>query len=50
MPTNGEIAFWILLCVLAGAWVLRVLASSTPSNEIEDLQAWNRNYDRLQRR
>ena len=52
VPTNSEVAFWIaLLCVCVIGLCLLIFKKSADSfSYIEDLDAWNRNYEKLQRR
>ena len=48
VPTNGELVFW---CVLLLASILGLLfLNYHSSNYIDDLAAWSRNYEKLQRR
>lgn len=50
VPTNGELAFWFLLLIAAAA-LLFVVSTHTQSDcYIEDVDAWTRNYEKLQRR
>lgn len=49
-PTSGEVAFWLICLLVATILLIRVLASSENNGQIEDLAAWQRNYDRMQRR
>lgn len=51
-PTNGELAFWCILLLTTILGLLRInrRASSHSSNRIDDIAAWSRNYEKLQRR
>ena len=50
MPTNLEIIGWFVLLTLAVLVLLTLLKFSSSVEAIEDLPAWQRNYDRMQRR
>ena len=56
MPTNAELAFWLVaLIILAAApLLLRIFnlaeSSTDCSGYIEDVDAWYRNYEKIQRR
>lgn len=59
-PTIAEIAGYLILLACTTAWLFFNLNPATgpsasndwraPDSCIEDLDAWNRNYDRIQRR
>lgn len=50
-PTDGELLFWMVLLIAALIWLFRNLLSTQGSdNKIDDMAAWSRNYDKLQRR
>ena len=49
MATNSELIFWLVLLVGAAAALL-VTSLSNQTNSVDDLNAWKRNYSRLQNR
>ena len=49
-PTLGEVVFWWLGVLVSTALLIRGLASSESNGQVEDLAAWQRNYDRMQLR
>ena len=51
-PTNGELIFWcvLLLATILGLILINRYVSSHSSNSIDDMAAWSRNYEKLQRR
>ena len=49
MPTNGELIFWCGALVVVVATFL-VLSNCVHINGVDDLNAWQRNYSRLQNR
>ena len=49
-PTFGEVAFWVAAALASAVLLIRGLASSSSNGQIDDLAAWQRNYDRMQRR
>lgn len=52
MPTIAELIFWIgaLVCSLLGTYALFNLSESKSSYYLDDVEAWNRNYTKIQRR
>lgn len=50
MPTNGEIAFGCILVFLLIAGLIFLNQYAGPSNYIDDVDAWTRNYEKIQRR
>ena len=50
IPTNGEFAFWFILAFLLIAGLIFLNQYAGPSNYIDDIDAWTRNYEKLQRR
>lgn len=50
MPTNLEIIGWFVLLMLTVLVLVTLLRFSSCVEAIEDLAAWQRNYDRMQRR
>lgn len=50
-PTFGEVAFWLICAVVAIVALLGVCCMSASSkNQVDDLAAWQRNYERTQLR
>lgn len=49
-PTFGEVAFWLICLLVATILLIRGLTLSESSDQLEDLAAWQRNYERMQRR
>lgn len=49
-PTFCEVAFWLVSALVSTILLIRVLALNESSGQVEDLAAWQRNYDRMQRR
>ena len=49
-PTFGEVAFWLICVLVSTILLIRGLALSERSGQVEDLAAWQRNYDRTQLR
>ena len=50
-PTFGEVAFWLICAVGATAALMYICLGSTNSNgQVDDLAAWQRNYERTQLR
>ena len=49
-PTLGEVTVWLVTPLVTIILLARVLASSEGNGQIEDLAAWQRNYERMQRR
>ena len=48
-PTFGEGAFWLISAVGAIVTMLCICLGSTNSNgQVDDLTAWQRNYERTQ--
>ena len=49
-PTFGEVAFWLICLLVATILLIKCLASGESNGQVEDLAAWQRNYERMQRR
>ena len=49
-PTFGEVAFWLVCLLVATILLIRGLLSANSNGQVEDLTAWQRNYDRMQLR
>ena len=49
-PTFGEVAFWLVLTLVSTILLIRGLALSESNGQVDDLAAWQRNYDRTQLR
>ena len=52
IPTNAEVAFYIIFAVIAIASILVLLIRSEVHRDcsISDMDAWLRNYNKLQNR
>lgn len=50
MPTTFEVIGWIVLLALIVSTLLGLMYFSNPGDQVEDLAAWQRNYERMQRR
>lgn len=50
MPTNLEIIGWFVLLVVTVFVLVTMMRFSSPVEQIDDLAAWQRNYERMQRR
>ena len=49
-PTFGEVAFWLICLLVSTILLIRGLASSGSNGQVDDLAAWQRNYERIQLR
>ena len=47
-PTFGEVAFWLICLLVSTVLLIHGLASTNSNGRVEDLAAWQRNYDRTQ--
>lgn len=55
IPSNAEVATWIIIAVLmlVGFMLFNLYKCHTTDcsdNYIEDVEAWSRNYEKIQRR
>lgn len=50
MPTNAEIGFYLLMLVVAIVAALLMFAHASRDSSIDDMDAWSRNYTKIQRR
>ena len=52
VPTNAEVAFYVIFAVIAVAAILILLIGSETHHDrsISDVDAWLRNYNKLQNR
>ena len=50
IPTNGEIAGMIALLLILIAGLIFINHHAGSYNSVDDLDAWTRNYEKLQRR
>lgn len=49
-PTFGEVAFWLMATLVSTIALIRGLTLSNSNGQVDDLAAWQRNYERMQRR
>lgn len=50
IPTNGELAFWCILAFILIAGLIFSNQYAVTSTYIDDIDAWTRNYEKIQRR
>lgn len=50
IPTNGEIAFYLMLILILALGLLFINYYADSEHSVDDLDAWTRNYDKIQRR
>ena len=52
IPTNSEVAFYVIFAVIAVATILVLLIRSEAHHDcsIDNMDAWLRNYNKLQNR
>ena len=49
-PALGEVTFWLMAILVSTILLVRGLTLSENNGQVDDLAAWQRNYERTQRR